>query len=123
VDHLERLGASAPTLLLSHAYLRYLGDLYGGQVIRRILAQSYPEHEGKGLAFYVFSGIEDLESFKVAFREAIDAVPESGGDADKIVAEARYGYELHAAMFTELASERAAWSQPSDSTTAQSVPT
>src|SRR5262245_32367185 len=30
-----------PALLVAHAYVRYLGDLSGGQILKRIVAESY----------------------------------------------------------------------------------
>lgn len=117
VQHLESLGAHAPALLLPHAYLRYLGDLYGGQIMERILTKAFPAYAASGFSFYRFDQIADVESFKAAFRGVIDRAPLQQTDdptdarptADAMVAEAQYGYELHAAIFTELASEHAAW--------------
>lgn len=46
--------ASAP-LLLAHAYVRYLGDLSGGQVIKHRLTKVYDLPEtGEGVRFYQF---------------------------------------------------------------------
>ena len=46
--------ASAP-LLIAHAYVRYLGDLSGGQVIKRRLMKVYDLPEtGEGVRFYEF---------------------------------------------------------------------
>ena len=109
VRRLEQLGTQSPALLFPHAYLRYLGDLYGGQIMQRILTQAFPEFGSSGFSFYTFKEIGDVETFKVKFREAIDVLPNQHGDADLMVAEAQRGYELHAAMFTELASDSAAW--------------
>jgi len=109
VRHLEQLGDQSPALLFPHAYLRYLGDLYGGQIMKRILSQTFPEYGDSGLSFYTFDALGDLASFKARFREAIDLLPGHVADPDVMVAEAQRGYEWHAAMFTELGSEGALW--------------
>ncbi|MBC8086219.1 MAG: biliverdin-producing heme oxygenase [Phycisphaerae bacterium] len=109
VQHLHDLGAHSPAQLFPHAYLRYLGDLYGGQIMKRILAQAFPEYESSGFSFYTFETLGDAESFKAQFRQAIDVVPEAMASADSMVAEAQRGYALHAAMFTEIASDNARW--------------
>ena len=100
-SHLHELGTSSPGLLFAHAYLRYLGDLYGGQIIKRIVEQTFGD-AGQATSFYEFADIGDLNAFKVSFREAIDAIPESAAGADALVAEALRGYELHAQIFSEL---------------------
>lgn len=109
VKHLEQLGAKSPALLFPHAYLRYLGDLYGGQIMKRILLQTFPQFGGSAFSFYTFSDLGDAESFKISFRQAIDELPLVAVEADLIVAEAQRGYEFHAEIFTELASENAGW--------------
>ncbi|KAJ3931986.1 MAG: hypothetical protein NXY57DRAFT_159161 [Lentinula lateritia] len=54
-----------PTPLVAHAYVRYLGDLSGGQTIRHSLAKAYDldEASGEGLSFYAF---KELSSSKPA---------------------------------------------------------
>lgn len=60
-ERLQTLSHSAdPSLLLAHAYVRYLGDLSGGQVIRRRVAQAYAidAENGSGVKFYEFKNLE-----------------------------------------------------------------
>ncbi|MEP6763607.1 MAG: biliverdin-producing heme oxygenase [Gemmatimonadaceae bacterium] len=101
VAHLHEIGAASPGLLFAHAYLRYLGDLYGGQIIKRVVEQTFADVKG-ATTFYEFTNLGDLGAFKVSFREAIDAIPESAAGADALVNEAKRGYELHAQIFSEL---------------------
>ena len=57
--------------LIAHAYTRYLGDLNGGQILRRLLVRSL----GLGpdtLHFYEFTGVDDLGRCKAEYRSAID---------------------------------------------------
>ena len=56
IRNLSASDASAP-LLLAHAYVRYLGDLSGGQFIKRRLMKVYDLPEtGEGVRFYEFEG-------------------------------------------------------------------
>jgi heme oxygenase len=66
VQRIEELSNSSdPSALLAHSYVRYLGDLSGGQTIRHTLAKAYnlDEAAGFGLSFYKF---KELRSSKVA---------------------------------------------------------
>ena len=87
VQRIEELSNSSdPSTLLAHSYVRYLGDLSGGQTIRHTLAKAYnlDEAAGFGLSFYRF---KELRSSKVAsqgemkrikewFREGMNAAGE-----------------------------------------------
>jgi heme oxygenase len=79
--------------LVAHAYLRYLGDLSGGQIMKRLLAKSLGL-DAAALAFYDFPDIEDLSAFKDEYRLAIDNVVVEGTDAATIVDEAVLGFQL-----------------------------
>jgi hypothetical protein len=54
-DHLESVDSTRPGLLLAHAYVRYLGDLSGGQLVAAKIRRVYslPPPPG-GTAFYEF---------------------------------------------------------------------
>src|SRR5207237_3072297 len=64
-------GVQTCALPISHAYTRYLGDLSGGQIIKKILARSLalpPE----ALSFYEFPEIADIRRFKDAYRDVLE---------------------------------------------------
>lgn len=66
VDRISAISNSDdPSPLVAHAYVRYLGDLSGGQNIRHTLAKAYDldEAAGEGVSFYAF---KELASSKVA---------------------------------------------------------
>ncbi|KAG6880674.1 hypothetical protein C0992_003057, partial [Termitomyces sp. T32_za158] len=49
VDRVQALAkAPDPSPLLAHSYVRYLGDLSGGQMIRRTIAKAYDLDEASG---------------------------------------------------------------------------
>ncbi|MEP6833394.1 MAG: biliverdin-producing heme oxygenase [Gemmatimonas sp.] len=103
VAHLHDLGTRAPELLFAHAYLRYLGDMYGGQIIKRILLETVLPPNSRAVAFYEFDQIPDLHAFMVPFRGSLDSAALSEDTANQMVSEAQLGYALHARMFEELA--------------------
>ncbi|KAF9187883.1 Heme oxygenase 2 [Haplosporangium sp. Z 767] len=74
VEAIERCAATKPDLLIAHAYVRYLGDLSGGQILARKLQKYNDLPEGKGVAFYSFDLIEDKDGFKEQYRKRINQV-------------------------------------------------
>lgn len=85
VSRIRTLSASDATapLLLAHAYVRYLGDLSGGQVIKRRLMRVYNLPEtGEGVRFYEFesargderkAGQLEMKQVKSWYRGGMDA--------------------------------------------------
>jgi heme oxygenase (biliverdin-producing, ferredoxin) len=94
--YVERVSAAAANgsgRLVAHAYLRYLGDLSGGQIMKRLLAKSL----GLGadaLGFYDFPAIADLSAFKNEYRKAIDDSVVEGANPVDAVDEAIVGFRL-----------------------------
>jgi heme oxygenase len=82
--------------LAAHAYVRYLGDLSGGRILRRMLRESLGL-DAEGLGFYEFPAIPDVPRFIADYRAALDrlAIPLDGAE---IVAEACYAFECNIAL-------------------------
>ena len=112
VDQLRDLDASQPDLLLAHAYVRYLGDLSGGQMLRNVVAKNPMLAGEAAVAFYDFGDLVAARGLAQAFRSGLAAVSVvsamsvmSADDrlADALVDEARLAFELHRQLFEELA--------------------
>jgi heme oxygenase len=103
VGRLQELSAARPGLLVAHAYVRYLGDLNGGQALRRIVARSLGLAGNAGTLFYDFGDGAAQQHLVQRFRaglEALGAPPEARlalGD------EALGAFERHEQLFEELA--------------------
>lgn len=100
VQHLQQVAATAPTLLAAHAYVRYLGDLAGGQVLARIVARAYGLVGDEGLHFYHFGPPEGHAALVRALRGMLDALP--AADAPALVAEAQDAFRRHVRLFEDL---------------------
>lgn len=102
VDRLEQVAATAPEAFLAHHYLRYLGDLSGGQIIRRMLERAYG-YERDGLRFYIFDRIPKTKPFKDTYRAKLDAAPLDSDQQQSVIDEANLVYGLNGALFADLA--------------------
>lgn len=85
----------------AHAYTRYLGDLSGGQAIKRLVQRHYGLGE-EGVAFYTFTGIAKPKVFKDEYREQLDALELSPLEVEMAVDEANVAFELSTALFAAL---------------------
>lgn len=77
--------------LVGHAYVRYLGDLSGGQILARLLARSLGLGQ-EALNFYEFGG-DGTAPLERRVRRAIDLV--TGAAADLVLAEAALAFRLN----------------------------
>jgi heme oxygenase len=102
VKRIHEVAASAPELLVAHSYTRYLGDLSGGQILKKIAQQAMNLYDGSGTAFYEFPEIEDEKAFKNEYRQKMNDLPIDLETAQRIVEEANNAFKMNMNMFQEL---------------------
>ncbi len=93
--------------LVAHHYTRYMGDLSGGQAIRRLMQRQFGFETG-GVGFYVFDGIPDATAFKDEYRAHLDAVGWDAAERERVIEEALVAYDLNTELFEDLARAKAA---------------
>ncbi|MGE9781427.1 heme oxygenase (biliverdin-producing) [Janibacter sp. G368] len=96
----------APEAMLAHHYVRYLGDLSGGQIIARMVQRHYgiaPE----GLNFYHFEQIPKPKPYKDAYRAALDSLEVDEPTRRRILDAAVDSFELNRRVFADLGAARA----------------
>lgn len=74
VQRLQALGQRQPLLLAAHAYVRYLGDLNGGQMLAGLVARQLQLPPGQGVAFYSFGPGALVDGLKQSFRDGLARV-------------------------------------------------
>ncbi len=81
--------------LIGHAYTRTMGDLSGGQILRRLLGESL-QLGPDALSFYHFPAIADVVAFKSFYRDEIDAAEGEIGDPEVVLmgAEAAFRHNI-----------------------------
>jgi heme oxygenase len=102
-DRLVAIDARQAGLLLAHAYVRYLGDLSGGQMLRGIVAHIRSAHGASATSFYEFGDAQRTRELTLAFRRGLVEVGADEAQEDRLVDEARWAFEAHRALFEELA--------------------
>jgi heme oxygenase len=105
VQHLRYIGAPAAQdarLLLAHAYVRYLGDLHGGQLLKQCIKRSLDLDGTIGTRFYDFGPPAQVAWLIQAVRTGLDAASRDTVQVDALVAEARLAFQLHVELFQQL---------------------
>ncbi|PWV58249.1 heme oxygenase (biliverdin-producing) [Nocardiopsis sp. L17-MgMaSL7] len=101
VARIEQM-ADHPAGFVAHHYTRYLGDVSGGQFIRRIAAGAYGLTDDAGVAFYVFDSLGSLPRFRTGYRERLDSLDLDERTADFLVRETRLAYQLNTEVLADL---------------------
>jgi heme oxygenase len=101
---IRRVGTEWPEGYVAHHYTRYLGDLSGGQILRRRLQQSYDLVDA-GLTFFVFEEIAKPKLFKDRYRDLLDRIDLDTAGQNRVIEEARLAFELNTAVFAALGSQ------------------
>ena len=102
VARIREISQTQPELLVAHSYTRYLGDLSGGQILKKISQKAMNLSDGEGTSFYEFPDISDEKAFKDTYRQAMNDLPVDMEMAELIVEEANDAFGLNMRVFQEL---------------------
>ena len=107
VHRLQTLAQIASPAWVAHAYVRYLGDLHGGQILKRLVARGLGLREAAGsklagTQFHEFGDEAQVQALRQQLRHALAVLPVSAAEQDLIVAEARWAFVQHQRLFEAL---------------------
>ncbi len=101
-DHMREVCFNWPGGFVAHHYVRYLGDLSGGQFIKRKVKEIYDLPGTSGIDFYEFSEIPKPTAFKDEYRSRLDRAPWDAEEQRRIIDEILLGYELNTKVLDQL---------------------
>lgn len=101
-DRIREVGFDWAGGFVAHHYVRYLGDLSGGQFIRKRIEDVYDIDETSGTAFYDFALIPDPTAWKEAYRGQLDVAPWGDEERARIIEEVLLGYQFNTDVLVEL---------------------
>nr|YP_009628658.1 Heme oxygenase [Acrochaetium secundatum]QBX88441.1 Heme oxygenase [Acrochaetium secundatum] len=102
VRRINEIGLNQTELLVAHAYTRYMGDLSGGQILKKIAQNAMHLEDHKGTKFYDFEAIKNDKEFKSTYRNQLDSIPITNNQVSDIIAEANIAFTLNMKIFQEL---------------------
>ncbi|MGN8050219.1 heme oxygenase (biliverdin-producing) [Curtobacterium sp. 22159] len=101
VRRLNEVAAGWPGGFVAHHYTRYLGDLSGGQMIGRVLADRFG-FGTNGVLFWIFDQVADPSAFSETYRAQLDQAPWSAADRERVIAEVELAHALDRGLLAEL---------------------
>lgn len=101
-ERLRTVAASWGAGFVAHHYTRYLGDLFGGQIIKRAVMAAYGLTAEEGVSFLTFPDIDRTKPFRDAYRALLDGAPWDDAEKLRLIEEVREAYRLNTALFAEL---------------------
>ena len=105
VERIHTLADQEPALLVAHSYVRYIGDLSGGQGLRAVVRSALKLPNGDGTAFYEFDNLPSVDArqvFKGIYRNALNSLPIETSVVQKIVDEANLAFQLNRNVMHDL---------------------
>ena len=115
-SRVRKIAGTQPHLLIAHMYTRYLGDLFGGQMMGGMARRSLSLDDGRGTAFYQFDEIPAAKPFIEKWYTQLNALELSDKQKQEIVDEANLVFALNIKLFDELDGNpaKALWALASD---------
>lgn len=98
----DQVARATGTRLIAHAYVRYMGDLSGGQILSRMLARD-ASLGGIALTFHEYPSIPDCKQYRDAYRDIIDRTVLRPEDEDAVLEEACAAFEHNIRLSQEVA--------------------
>ncbi|GAB5574196.1 heme oxygenase 2 [Prionailurus iriomotensis] len=103
VRRLHEVGRKEPELLVAHAYTRYLGDLSGGQVLKKIAQKALDlPSTGEGVDFFTFPNVASATKFKQLYRSRMNTLEMTPEVRQRVIEEAKAAFLLNIQLFEEL---------------------
>eukprot|EP00567_Pseudictyota_dubia_P007625 CAMPEP_0197444774 /NCGR_PEP_ID=MMETSP1175-20131217/10165_1 /TAXON_ID=1003142 /ORGANISM="Triceratium dubium, Strain CCMP147" /LENGTH=314 /DNA_ID=CAMNT_0042975621 /DNA_START=114 /DNA_END=1058 /DNA_ORIENTATION=- len=102
VQRVKDIADTEPYLLIAHQYTRYLGDLFGGQMMGGMATRSLGLESGKGTAFYTFNDIPSTEKFITNWYTKLNELALTEEQKEAIVEEANLVFDLNIGILEEL---------------------
>eukprot|EP00580_Thalassiosira_gravida_P020622 CAMPEP_0201675568 /NCGR_PEP_ID=MMETSP0494-20130426/39843_1 /ASSEMBLY_ACC=CAM_ASM_000839 /TAXON_ID=420259 /ORGANISM="Thalassiosira gravida, Strain GMp14c1" /LENGTH=204 /DNA_ID=CAMNT_0048158049 /DNA_START=16 /DNA_END=627 /DNA_ORIENTATION=+ len=102
VARIQEIAETKPYLIVAHQYTRYLGDLFGGQMMGGMASRSLGLENGDGTEFYSFEDISDNKIFITEWYQRLNDLELTKEQKEEIVDEANFVFQLNIGLLQEL---------------------
>lgn len=96
-ERIMTLAETHNSVIVAHWYVRYLGDLYGGQILQRRLHQKLNLRNDQ-LSWYRFDPVISLQQYRARLREAINRFEGNTAKTHRMKDEAIWAFKQNIAL-------------------------
>jgi heme oxygenase len=100
VERLDALRGASAHRLWAHVYVRYLGDLHGGQILADRVRHRFALPDGT--RFYDFGDAAQVQRLREGVRAQLASVRLDAAETDAVVAEAVWAFAAHCDLFEQI---------------------
>ncbi|WP_052663693.1 heme oxygenase (biliverdin-producing) [Psychromicrobium lacuslunae] len=101
VERIRNVSTQQPHRYLAHHYVRFLGDLSGGQILARKIQQHYGAGE-RELTAWDFTALGKLKPYKDRYRGALNELQLTSTQVNEVLDEVRRAFGFNKELFQEL---------------------
>jgi len=105
VDRVRWCAAEFPEGWVAHQWLRYMGNIGGQEILRRLVTRSQVLVDDRGLAFYQWPEIGEIGPFFGRFHGRMDSMDLDAATKPRVVDEADQAFMLNMMLTDELAAD------------------
>lgn len=103
-ERIREVGDEFPPGYVAHQWLRYLGNVLGQEMLRRLVTKPFGVTD-EGLDFYRYPKVEDPKAYLGQYHARLNSIPIDDAEKDKVAAEGVRAFELNIGLTDELAED------------------
>jgi heme oxygenase len=103
-ERIREVGEQFPPGYIAHQWLRYLGNVLGQEMLRRLVTKSFGDSK-EGLAFYEFPEVPDPKAYLGTYHARMNSIALDDESKDRVAQEGIRAFQLNINLTDELASE------------------
>lgn len=104
VDRIREVARTFPPGWVAHQWLRYMGNLGGQDVLRRLVSSAYDTGED-GLEFHRYPDIADGKAYLAGYHKRLDSMPLDESAIQRVADEGGIAFRLNIGLTEELAAD------------------
>jgi heme oxygenase len=78
-----------------------MGDLSGGQILKKVVQNHYLQDENKGFSFYIFP-IDNISILKNSYKDSLNSIQLTEEEQKEVIQESISAFEYNYKLFQEL---------------------
>jgi heme oxygenase len=102
MERIRQVATTWPVGWVAHQWLRYMGNLGGQEILRRLVRQAYDVGE-EGMAFHRYPDVADPKAFLGEYHARMDSMPLDEETKARVAEEGGRAFQLNIDLTEELA--------------------